>query len=176
MQQSTPPCCQPSFTDIKGVCDYSLDELRHATHNYLVVQMMYEKAATIVGQPAEEAMLIEYTQLLDRDTFAAEFQHDLSYEDWKSLLRPLDFVKVKRDGRVKGRSCLGGRQQREWISKEKSTSPTMTNEGLQVILIRAAKEKRHVVTADTAGAYLNTEMDDVVFVKIQGRMIDIFLN
>ena len=57
MQQSTPPRCQPSFTDIKQGCDYSLDELRHATHNYMVTQMMYEQTSTIMGQPAEEAML-----------------------------------------------------------------------------------------------------------------------
>ena len=132
MQQSTPPHCQPSFADIKGGCDYSLDELRHTTRNYMATQIMYEKAATILRQPAEEAILIEYTQLLHWDTFAPKFQHDLSYEERKSLPRPFDFVKVKRDGRVKGRSCLDGRPQLNWISKEESMSPTMTNEAFKI--------------------------------------------
>ena len=68
---------------------------------------------------------------------------------------------------------MDGRPQRSCISKEESASPTCSNETLMLVLIQAAHEGRKIHTADVRGAYLHTEMNDFVVIKLQGQIMDI---
>ena len=56
--------------------------------------------------------------------------------------------------KVKARGCADGRQQREYISKEESTSPTVSLYALMTSYLIDAIDERRVVTCDNLGAFL----------------------
>ena len=82
-------------------------------------------------------------------------------------------IKEKRDGELKGRTCADGSTQRGRYTKEETASPTASTNALMLTLMIAALEGRDVAIADVTGAYLNTDMEDMVHRKLQGAMVDI---
>ena len=68
------------------------------------------------------------------------------------------FLKEKRDGSIKGRGCADGRPQREYITTEDSTSPTIAIEALMLSRITDAHERRDVATCDIPGAFMQSKM------------------
>ena len=56
------------------------------------------------------------------------------------------FLKQKISGRIKGRGCADGRKQREFITKEESSAPTISTEAFFLTCIIDALEKRDVAT------------------------------
>ena len=69
-------------------------------------------------------------------------------------------IKEKLSGVLEGRSCVDGRPQRAYISKEEAASPTTALESLLITLLIDAWEGRDVATADVVRAYLNAYMED----------------
>jgi hypothetical protein len=67
------------------------------------------------------------------------------------------FLQLKRTGEVKGRGCADGRTQRDYMTKEETTSPTVSIQGLILSCMIDAKEKRDVATANIPGAFLQIE-------------------
>ena len=80
------------------------------------------------------------------------------------------FLKQKRSGRIKGRGCADGRKQREFITKEESSTPTISTEALFLTCIIDALEKRDVATTEIPGAFMQADMDEIVNMKIEGKM------
>ena len=80
------------------------------------------------------------------------------------------FLKRKRSGRIKGRGCVDGRKQREFITKEKSSAPTISTEALFLTCIINALKKRDIATTDIPGAFMQVDMDEIVNMKIEGKM------
>ena len=86
------------------------------------------------------------------------------------------FLKEKRDGSIKGRGCADRRPQREYITKEDSTSPTITIEALMLSSIIDAHERRDIATCDIPGAFMQSKTEGKkVHVKLEGMMVDIML-
>ena len=78
---------------------------------------------------------------------------------------------MKRDGEtVKGRACADGRKQRLWTNKEDVSSPTIAFEALLYTLMIDAMEERDVATIDLPGHFLQTDMDELLILKIQGAI------
>ena len=73
---------------------------------------------------------------------------------------------------MKGSTCADGSKQRPYITKEKSSLPTVSSEALVVPLVIDDNEGKDVVTADVVGAYLNDDMDYFFTMKIEVTMID----
>ena len=80
------------------------------------------------------------------------------------------FFKRKRSGRIKGRGCADGRKQRVFITKEESSAPTISTEALFFTCIIDVLEKRDVATTDFPGAFMQADMDEIVIMKIEGKM------
>ena len=80
------------------------------------------------------------------------------------------FLKQKRSRRIKGRGCADGRKQREFITKEESSAPTISTEALFLTCIIDALGKREVATTDIPGASMQADMDEIVNMKIEGKM------
>ena len=97
----------------------------------------------------------------------------LTREEKRSALKYLMFLKQKRCGRVKGRGCADGRKQRIYKTKEETSSPTISIESLFLTCIVDALEKRHVITCDIPGAFMQAEMDEVVHVKLDGELAEL---
>ena len=76
---------------------------------------------------------------------------------------------------MKGRGCADGRKQRIYKTKEETTSPTISIESLFLTCIVDAMEKRHVITCDIPGAFMQAEMDEVVHVKLDGELAELLV-
>ena len=64
------------------------------------------------------------------------------------------FLKRKRSGKVKGRGCADSRSQREYITKEESSLPTVSLYALMGSCLMDAMDGRKVITVDIPGAFL----------------------
>jgi histone deacetylase 1/2 len=102
-------------------------------------------------------------QLLDKEVFIGVQYNNLSKEQKKKIIRSHLFLKEKflSNGsfdKLKSRFVAGGDMQDKTLYDDVS-SPTASLTSVFITSLIAAHEKRHVVTADIAGAYLNASID-----------------
>jgi hypothetical protein len=88
-------------------------------------------------------------------------------------LNYLMFLKRKRCGKIKARGCADGRPQREYISKDESSSPTVSIYALMTSCLMDAIEGRKVATCDIPGAFLQADWpaDRDCHLKFEGAMV-----
>ena len=91
-----------------------------------------------------------------RDTFKPHNYKDLTFEQSKRILESHSFLKLKRD--VKGRTVAGGNKQRDYISKEEASSPTVSSEAVLLTCIVDALERRDVAVIDIPNAFFRHEL------------------
>jgi len=130
------------------------------------------------GKVAEQAVLSEMKQLHMRDTFRPMHWRDLNDLQKKTVLESHMFLKQKRDGKVKGRTVAGGNKQRDFISKEESSSPTVSTEAVLLTCIIDAEEGRDVAVIDIPNAFIQTRIEDekdMAILKIRGVLVDMLL-
>ena len=114
----------------------------------------------------------EFAQLNYKGAYEPIHAKDLTKAQQNSALRIINLIKEKRNGRLKGRSVADGRPQREYYTKEETSSPTATPESVLLTALVDAVEDRHVVVADITGAYLNVDMDDFMLIRLSGDDIN----
>ena len=118
---------------------------------------------TVKNKPVIEA--IDYNTLTDGDK--------------KKALDAVNIIELKRDGRLKGRSCANGSKQRSYLTEYESVaSPTVSQEGIITTLLIGAYEGRKHISFDVPGAFLQADMPDdkLVLLKFKGRMADMLAN
>ena len=83
------------------------------------------------------------------------------------------FLKRKRTSNIKARGCANGRPQREFISKDESSSPTVTTYALFISSAMEAMEGWQVLTCDIPGAFLQADWpeDNDCYLKFEGLMV-----
>ena len=74
---------------------------------------------------------------------------------------------------LKARQCTDGRQQRECMINEESTSPTVTTEAIFITSIVDAKEKQEIAVVDLPGAFLHADNVQDVIMFMQGRLAEL---
>jgi hypothetical protein len=85
------------------------------------------------------------------------------------------FVVKKRTGETKARLVGGGNKQREYLTKEDSSSPTVATESVLLTSIVDADEGRDVAIIDIPNAFIQTrvkEKKDWVIIRIRGVVVD----
>jgi hypothetical protein len=99
----------------------------------------------------------------------SEINKTIRYE----ALNYLMFIKRKRCGKVKARGCADGRPQREYISKDESSSPTVSIYALMTSCLMDAIEGRKVATCDIPGAFLQADWpaERDCYIKFEGAMV-----
>ena len=99
----------------------------------------------------------------------SEVNKNIRYEALSYLM----FLKRKRSGIIKARGCADGRPQREYISKDESSSPTVSIYALMTSCLMDAIEGRKVATCDIPGAFLQADwpMDRDCYLKFEGTMV-----
>jgi hypothetical protein len=99
----------------------------------------------------------------------SELNKTIRYE----ALNYLMFLKRKRCGKIEARGCADGRPQREYISKDESSSPTVSIYALMTSCLMDAIEGRKVATCDIPGAFLqaNWPADCDCYLKFEGAMV-----
>ena len=129
-------------------------------------QMSAKRGIAVFGEKAIVAIFKEFKQLHDKGVFKPIHHNELTAAQKRKALREITKIKEKRCGKIKGRTCADGRPQRGYISKDESSSPTISNDAFLMSLIIDALEERDVATADVEGAYLNADMEDFTIMKV----------
>ena len=94
------------------------------------------------------------TNLLGRDCIDMLSCKDLTWNIRKRALGYLMFLKRKRSEKMKERGCADGRPQRDYITKEESSLPTVSLYALMGSCVMDALDDRKVITVDIPGAFL----------------------
>jgi hypothetical protein len=117
------------------------------------------------GQYVVDAILKDVLQLNDREVIEPVDPNKLIHSEDKKYyaLSHLMFLKEKCCGKIKGRGCADGRKQHMYITKEDSSFPTVSLEVLMLSCVIDAKEGRDVVTADIPRAFMQTDMDQTIY-------------
>jgi hypothetical protein len=79
------------------------------------------------------------------------------------------FLKQKLDGKIKGITVACRNKQRDYISKEDASSPTVATESVLLSCIIDAEEERDVALVDIPSAFFQTRVEnekDMTFIKI----------
>jgi hypothetical protein len=99
----------------------------------------------------------------------SEINKNVKYE----ALNYLMFLKRIQCGKIKARGCADGRPQREYISKDESSSPTVSIYALMTSCFIDAIEGRKVATCDIPGAFLQADWpaDRDCYLKFEGAMV-----
>lgn len=121
------------------------------------------------------AILKELQQLHDREVLEPKGPEEITNQEQKDSLCYLMFLKEKWCGTIKGRECANGRKQREHISKDETSSPTVAIKSVMLSCTIDAKEGRDVATTDIPGAFMQTNMDDTVHMILQGKMAELLV-
>jgi hypothetical protein len=100
--------------------------------------------------------------------------NEVNKDIWCEALIYLMFLKRKRDGTVKARGCSDGRPQREYISKDDSSSPTVSIYALMASYLMDAIDECKVVTCDILCAFLQADWpaDQDCYLNFENVMVD----
>ena len=79
---------------------------------------------------------------------------DLTWDVRKRALGYLMYLKRKRSEKMNGRGCADSRPQRDYITKEKSSSPTVSLYALIGLCVMDTLVDRKIITVDIPGAFL----------------------
>jgi hypothetical protein len=147
----------------------TMSELEH----HVLAQYNLKKGLELFGQAATDAVVKEMKQLHDRKTIRPRHSKHLTLDEKRKALGYLMFLKEKRCGTIKGRGCADGRKQRLYKTKEDTSSPTVRTESLMLSCVIDAKERRHVMTCDIPGAFMQVDCPEVVHVRLEGPLADL---
>ncbi len=124
-----------------------------------MTQHSVKKGLKKFGDAGVNAVLKELQQLHDRKVLEpTKGPGEITSQERKDSLRYLMFLKEKRCGTIKGRGCADGRKQREHISKDETSSPTVAIKSVMLSCTIDAREHRDVATADIPGAFMQTAL------------------
>jgi hypothetical protein len=127
------------------------------------------------GARGEAAVTKELKQLHDMITFFPVDEKTLTREQKMKAIASLMFLKEKRNGDIKGRTCADGRKQREDFNREDATSPTVATESIFLTALIEALEGRDVACFDIPGAFLHAESDEEVIMMLKGRLAELMV-
>ena len=134
-----------------------------------------KKGLKVFGDARVDAVLNELNQLHIKKVLEPKNAGEMTRDDTRGALQYLMFLKQKRCGRIKGRGCADGRKQREHTPKDAATSPTVAIESVVLSCIIGAKERRDGATADIPGAFMQADMDEDVYMKLEGTMAELLV-
>ena len=140
------------------------------------LQYGFRKGLKIFGDEGYNAAVSELRDnLLGRDCVRMLKGKEITPTVWKKALSYLMFLKRKRNGKINGQGCADGRPQREYISKEESSSPTVSIYALFGSCVIDALDERSVITIDIPGAFLQgiwPQDQHPGYLKFEGVMVD----
>jgi hypothetical protein len=121
------------------------------------------------GDEAFTADQSEMKQLHFRNMFKPKHWLELSQVQQQTVLESRMFLKKKWDGKIKGRTVAGGNKQRDCISKENASSPTVATESVLMSCIIDSEEEWYVVVVDIPNEFVQTRVEnenDMPLIKI----------
>ena len=102
----------------------------------------------------------------------------MSKEQRAQILESHLFLMKKHCGTIKGRTVAGGNKQRDFISKEDASSPTVSTKAVLLSCLIDATEGRDVATIDIPNAFIQTRVNNPkqrVLIKVKGLLAEILV-
>jgi hypothetical protein len=159
-----------SQNDTEVLCKPPYQGSQNILQAVALTQYHVKKGLKVFGKKGADAVLSELQQVHDLEVL--DPVSNLTEDEKAAALEYLMFLSEKRDGRIKARGCADGRKQRAYIAKEDASSPTVSLEALLLTTVIDAKENRYVATVDVPGAFTQTDMDELVYVRLVGPMAE----
>ena len=141
----------------------------------LTEQMSLKRGLKLFGKDGADAVVSEMQQLDYRNVIEPVARNDLTSEQRRSALTYLMFLKQKRCGRIKARGCADGRKQRLYKSRYETSSPTVCTESVFLTSVVDASEQRHIVTVDIPGAFMHSDMDELLHMRLEGALAELLI-
>ncbi len=144
----------------------------------VMTQLSLKAALKQWGKDAKAAVEAEAKQLHWRNSFRPVNWKDVNEERRKQILKLHVFVKKKRTGQIKACKVAEGNKQRDFISKENASSPTVATESVLLTSLVDAQENCDVAIVDIPNAFIQTVMEnneDKVVMRIRGHMVDVLV-
>ena len=88
----------------------------------------------------------------------------------------VQLIKEKKNGTIKGRTCVNGSRQRQYTPEDEASSPIVSIEGLYPTAAIDTAESRYVAICNIAGASLKADMDGQVIIILQDHEVDDLIN
>jgi hypothetical protein len=107
---------------------------------HVMTQLLLKSGLKQWGNKVDAAVTSELKQLHFWNTFKPKHWNELSKTQCQMVLESHMFLKEKLDGSFKGRTVARGNKQRNYISKEDASLPTITSEAVLLLCIINAKE------------------------------------
>jgi len=85
------------------------------------------------------------------------------------------FLKEKRNRTVKAYRCADRLPQWEYTTREEVNSPTLSLEAMALSCAIDTKENRYVVVTDIPGAFLHADMEDDVYMLLEGTITELII-
>ena len=120
----------------------------------------------------------EMKQIHMRDTFIPKHYKYLDVVQRKPILESHMFLKEKINGDIKGRTVAGGNKQRDFISKDYSSSLNVSTEAVLLSCIIDAEEERDVAVIDIPNSFIQTRVEnekDMVYIRVRGFLVDLLI-
>ncbi len=130
------------------------------------------------GKDAKVAVEAEAKQLHWRTSFKPVHWKEVDKEKQKQILKLHVFVKKKHSGQIKARKVAGGNKQRDFISKENASSPTVATELVLLTYLVNVQENCDLAIVDILNTFIQTVVEDnkdKVIMRIRGHMADILV-
>jgi hypothetical protein len=146
-----------------------------------MAQLSMKAAIKKWGEQAKVAISKEMKQLHWRNSYKPRHWHILTKKQKEQILESHIFIEEKRNGTIKARKVIGGNKQRDYITKEDVSSPTVTAEAVMLTCVIDAQEERDVAAVDIPNAFVQTVMSEEdaehhVVVRIRGPLVDIVVS
>ena len=148
----------------------------------LAQQYVLEKGLKIFKEKGEKSVHKEMKQLDDRTCYLPLMVQDMTTGEKMKAQDAIVLLTEKRDGTIKARSVYNGKETRDWISREDSASPTVSQESIVITAVIDTKEGRDVMTVDVPNAFIQTLLPEKyrrkgerVIMKFTGRIVDILI-
>jgi hypothetical protein len=143
-----------------------------------MTQLSLKAALKQWGEDAKIAVEAKAKQLHWQNSFKLVYWKEVNKEKRKQILKSHVFVKKKCSGQIKACKVAGGNKQRDLISKENASSPTVAMESVLLTSLVEAQENRDVAIVDIPNAFIQTGMEDdedKVVMRIRGHMADVLM-
>ena len=145
--------------------------------------MSLSQAREYFDDLADKSVMEELIALVELQVFEGRYQHLLTVEERKRILRTHLLMKVKTDSkgtfqRLKSRLvCNGSIEIKDSFDKFELYSPTVGLQSIFLWLAIAAKEELYIKVIDIRTAYLTVDQDkDVtIFIRLDANMTEILV-
>ena len=141
----------------------------------ILTQLSLKKGLKRWKEKGHKAAFGKMKQLHMRDTFRPKHKKKLTKKQKAEILESHMFLKEKRCGDIKGRTVAGGNKQRDFISKEDASSPTVSTEAVMLTCVVDAEEERDVAIIDIPNAFIQTRVEneeDRVHIRVRGVLVE----